>query len=197
MDFFILCTIILLPIVPAYLLFRILPSTAELSGPFQGMEIKLGGSFAGYFALVLLVIFSMPKWHPPKAYEVWQVEGRLVDADGGSPVPQPLDIKDVGSVPPLVQFVPDGSFKMYFVPIPGQAGGVAYPTIIVGHDKYSTMTIPLDPSHSDQLDKGLKLTRDPDRRSISLHDIYLHKLQPYAATGPPPQQVSAVKADSQ
>ena len=43
----------LLPLVPAYLLFRALPSQAEISGPFKGMTVKLGGAFAAYFLVFL------------------------------------------------------------------------------------------------------------------------------------------------
>src|SRR5437588_3261868 len=74
-----LCFIILLPVVPAMLLFAVLPSTGELSGPFKGMHIKLGGAFAGYFAVVLLVLGSHSLWAPPPAYQVWELSGRVTD----------------------------------------------------------------------------------------------------------------------
>ena len=37
------------PIVPAYLLFKALPSTAIVTGLLHGFKIDLGGAFAGYF----------------------------------------------------------------------------------------------------------------------------------------------------
>ncbi len=49
----------LLPIVPAYVLFRALPSQAEVSGPFQGMTIKLGGAFSAYFIVFLLLLHGL------------------------------------------------------------------------------------------------------------------------------------------
>ena len=42
---------ILLPFIPAFILFKELPSDASVSGLFQGLKLKLGGAFAGFFAI--------------------------------------------------------------------------------------------------------------------------------------------------
>lgn len=50
-----LATILLLPIIPAYILYKFLPaSDTDVSGPYKGLSIKLKGAFAGYFLLVLV-----------------------------------------------------------------------------------------------------------------------------------------------
>ena len=54
-------TAVLLPLLPAWILFRKLPSTAKVDGPWQGMKVKLGGAFAGYF-VVLLAVFGYFYW---------------------------------------------------------------------------------------------------------------------------------------
>ena len=46
----------LLPIVPAYVLFKTLRSNARVTGPFAGLKIQLGGAFGAYF-IVFLVFF--------------------------------------------------------------------------------------------------------------------------------------------
>jgi hypothetical protein len=66
-----LTIIILLPVIPAFLLFKALPSSdADLSGPLKGFTIKLKGAFAGYFATVLLILATHSVWNPPPAYQV-------------------------------------------------------------------------------------------------------------------------------
>ncbi len=48
--------IVLCPLLPAFILFKFLPTEAKVEGPWQGLKIKLGGAFGGYFLLVLLVL---------------------------------------------------------------------------------------------------------------------------------------------
>jgi len=62
MDLIYLAATILVPIVPAAFLFKALPSkpgsTGSITGRFQGMELKFGGAFAGYFAIFFLVFHN-------------------------------------------------------------------------------------------------------------------------------------------
>lgn len=48
---------VLLPVIPAYLLYKLLPAKTTVTGPFKGLNIKLSGAFSGYF-LVLLIVFA-------------------------------------------------------------------------------------------------------------------------------------------
>ena len=50
---FFLAAILLLPLFPAYILYKNLPSETVVKGPFKGLNIQLTGSFGGYFLLVL------------------------------------------------------------------------------------------------------------------------------------------------
>src|SRR5436309_9966761 len=50
--------VIILPLLPAILIYKLLPqSQSDASGPFQGLKIKLGGAFGGYFIVALLIVF--------------------------------------------------------------------------------------------------------------------------------------------
>lgn len=50
-----LAAILLLPLIPAYVIYKFLPeSDTDVSGPYQGLSLKLKGAFAGYFLLVLV-----------------------------------------------------------------------------------------------------------------------------------------------
>jgi hypothetical protein len=53
---YVLAAVLLLPLIPAFLLYKFLPSKTSVSGPFKGLDIKLTGAFGGYFLLVLTAI---------------------------------------------------------------------------------------------------------------------------------------------
>ena len=115
-----LAVMVLLPLVPAYLLFKALPSTAIVTGPFQGLKLKLGGAFAGYFILAVLVFYSHKIWAPPPQYQVWEVDGTVTDEDG-APL-QLLELKDIGLYPPIFLANPGGSFQLKFFSWPPPRG---------------------------------------------------------------------------
>lgn len=91
-----LAAILLLPVVPAYLLYAVLPSSADVSGPFKGLNIKLTGAFGGYFLLVLLssgyvavdlrgqiivledqITGLEEKMASVERYQVWKIKGSI------------------------------------------------------------------------------------------------------------------------
>jgi hypothetical protein len=171
-----LAVILLLPIVPAYLLFKALKSTGSLTGVWHGLNLQLGGAFAGYFALVLLVLYTHNLWAAPTMYVV---RGQLVDDNG-----QPVDLSNILLNPPPIKTLPDGEFTIYFAPVPGPAGDVQYPMISVNRKEYDAVNIPLDPSHPELLPKSLTVTRSGN--AIDLHAIPMHHMThaaDYAATG--------------
>jgi hypothetical protein len=58
-NFFLaLAAILLLPVVPAYIIYKFLPvgkpEDTDVSGPYKGLSLKLKGAFAGYFLLVIV-----------------------------------------------------------------------------------------------------------------------------------------------
>ena len=71
-----LAAIVLLPVVPAFLLFRYLPSTGRAAGPLKGLNIKFTGAFAGYLTLFLsLLAVYRPKESPRGCFDDWTVSG--------------------------------------------------------------------------------------------------------------------------
>ena len=53
---YVLAAVLLLPLIPAFLLYKFLPSKTSVSGPFKGLNLKLTGAFGGYFLLVVTAI---------------------------------------------------------------------------------------------------------------------------------------------
>jgi hypothetical protein len=181
---------VLLPIVPAYLLFRVLPSTGGLKGKLHGMEIKLGGAFAGYFAVLLLIfyehniIFAPP---PPPVAFVWHLSGQVLDEKGTA---VDLDTKDFQFAPPTVQTFHDGNFTLTIPTEPEQGGGTRFPLLVISHNRYS-LKVPLDPSELNaSLATSMGVTRDEEHREIKMLHITLKAPPPYNPTGPPPTPLS-------
>jgi len=191
-----LAVIVLLPIVPAYLLFRALPSTGNVSGKLlQGLEIKLGGAFAGYFAVVLLIFYKHDTWDPtpppPTAY-VWHLSGQVTDATG-APL-EPLDLKDFSFAPPTFQALPGGNFSMVVPTEPQQGNGTKYPMLVISHANFVPLTIPLDPSRvSSDMVTSLGVTHDEGHKEITMKHIRLSPAPPYNPSGPAPQLLSGSK----
>ena len=53
--FLILAAILIIPVIPAFIIYKFLPaSDTDVSGPYQGLSLKLKGAFAGYFLLVIV-----------------------------------------------------------------------------------------------------------------------------------------------
>lgn len=76
---------ILLPFIPSFLILKFLPGNkVAATGPFKGLTINMGGAFAGYFlvALLMLPITSKLLKFDPETYEVWTVEGDIKDHTG-------------------------------------------------------------------------------------------------------------------
>jgi len=152
--FLLLFCAVLLPIVPAYLLFKVLPASANVTGVLHGLEIKLGGAFAGYFALFLVFCLELPKLKavidpPPAQAQVWRVEGQLVDEHNqGLPI-APCDINF--TMPAPNEGDEDGRFRATFTTSTAPTGAVEFPYLSLAHAGFPNTSVSLDgTSSSDQ-----------------------------------------------
>lgn len=178
-------TAILLPIIPAFILYKLLPSTADVSGPFRGLQIKLTGAFGGYFLLVLVIFF----WPRPKArdlaYEVWTLKGQIQDEDGAV---LPRDKINLNIQPRSVEYIEDGSFEMDILVKRGQSGQVKFPTLLVERQPaqpFGNATIHLDPS-TERFGKKYAREMKPNLREITITEpIKLKKIEEKAYVPPP------------
>lgn len=77
--------IMLIPLIPAVLLYALLPSRATVSGPFKGLNIRLQGAFGGYFLLVLIltgllvarVEADARAFENGPRFETWKLRGKV------------------------------------------------------------------------------------------------------------------------
>jgi len=86
MNVIYLLIVILVPIIPAYLLFKKLKSSAKASGPISPVKdftVKFGGAFAGYFPIFLLLYFKLPHQFTQESTkkDLWEITGNVRDAD--------------------------------------------------------------------------------------------------------------------
>ena len=86
MDVFaLLVLMVVLPLLPAFLLFKYLPSSATVAGPFQRLTVNLGGAIAGY-AFILLVLLYAFRAVLPGNFKEWNVRGKVALSDqAGAP----------------------------------------------------------------------------------------------------------------
>lgn len=130
---------VLLPIVPAYLLFKLLPSNAVVAGPLKGLTVNLGGAFGGYFAILLLLLWRMPS--PPSDTEYYTLEGRLVLPDASVEPRFREGALTMRVMPPEQEFYSDGRFRARF-PFDPQRTDRA-PTIMIDAGKCGHANIPI------------------------------------------------------
>lgn len=66
----------LVPLIPAYILYKTLPAETSVKGPFQGLKINLSGAFGGYFLLVLIAFaFSLKLISDTNIKRIEKLEG--------------------------------------------------------------------------------------------------------------------------
>jgi hypothetical protein len=129
----VLSVLVLLPLIPAFLLFKLLPSRAVVKGPLAGFNVALGGAFAGYVALTVFVATYYAQNLRPQTYRTWVVSGQLEFPAGERP---PIRW-DVG--PPMLQL--DASNRFYFqIPV---ADGSDLPDLVLEASGYPVKSVKL------------------------------------------------------
>jgi hypothetical protein len=174
LSILVLAVVVLLPLIPAYVLFKYLPSTGSASGPFQGLTLKFGGAFAGY-----LVIFSALLAVRPTEfshYHTWEVSGRL--SFNRPPSAAEPDVNDiiVRIVPPDLVVRNQGLFR-FRIPVEEDAQGKPqFPDLQIDLGGYRGATIPLGPDRPYGA-PDLEATHDFAHRTIVLNSVTLQSLE--------------------
>lgn len=179
-PFAILVGMVLLPLVPAFLLFKLLPNTAVVGGPFHGFRIDLSGSFGAYFILLVLILSTKNSvWDPAPTDQVWTVKGTVTDANG-TPL-APLDEGDISLLPPSPQ--ESNAWFTIDVPVRTLQGGVLdYPTLAIAHAGYQTMQLTLDPNGA--YPSGVGVSFNNTAREVQIKNLRLQALPAYQGGAP-------------
>jgi len=177
-DLTYIVVVVLVPLIPAFLLYRFLPEGAtDVNGPFKGLTIKLSGSFAGYFLVLLtatsLLVFLIktkpspppcPACPPPPAnrYDVYTVTGKVdLDRSGLNSSQVTLSL-----LPPLVNWGDEGDFSFDIPVRPGQSGDLNFPKLQLKSDVSGggKQTIDLQATTGD----GFRIVRNDGAKTISI-----------------------------
>jgi len=180
---------VLLPILPALLLFKALPSQGQVKGPFKGLQIKFGGAFAGYLVILVLLLRYLPSSYT--TYSTWTVMGRIAfqhDAQFEDPNSAEISVR---LVPPHLELDP-GPFT-FEVPVTQKPDGtLVFPTLRIDVKDYQTLSIPLDPEYRyGALDFGPKY--DYKKRTIGFEQPLTMQMSSYSPTGA--QQPKPIKQE--
>jgi len=163
LNLLIMAVATLLPIVPAVFLFRGMKSSATASGPFQGFKVRLGGAFAGYFVVFLVLLSVRPK--DLSHYHSWTVVGSVTFDHPGEPDPNVNDVF-VRFVPPRLGIMNQGLFSWEIPVIEDANGQLHFPDLQLDLRGFRGITIPLGQSHA--YGANLQAQYDTKQRVISL-----------------------------
>jgi len=179
-----LVLIVLLPVLPAWILFKYLPSTAVVKGPLKGLDINVGGAYAAYFILVVLLLYTRERFVTPALYQVWAVHGTVTDETDDVPL-ELFKEQDISLIPPELNVYEHGSFSLHFYSSPPPGGqGFEYPELNIGHKNFGNIKILLDPAEL-KSQKNQRWSANIDESSRQIHlKIRLHKLPPPPWSGP-------------
>ncbi|MCP4549213.1 MAG: hypothetical protein GY835_22395 [bacterium] len=172
---------ILLPLLPAMLLYKFLPSKTRVQGPFQGFRINLGGSFAGYFLLVVM-IFGFYEINSSCPCELWTIRGDIELGDRGE---TPEDTR-IFLVPENYFVRRDGKFEIVVPTRPTHGDDTRLPALVFEHSGYRHVTI--DPEQELANDRGSK---QKTVRQITLTETFTLQKEPvekYDPTAEPLRQ---------
>jgi len=182
-------TALLIPLLPAYVLYKALPSDAFVNGPLHGFKVQLGGAFAGYFTLVLVVLLF---WRPGPKYELWEVKGQVRCQECGR-----LETGRLGLSlrPPNQNITDDGMFEIQIARAPGMNGEFKFPTLVIEHPEFETVSVDLNEGTPIYNQTFRKLAINKWSREITIEGnlskaIALEKKRPYSPQGAAPQPVA-------
>jgi hypothetical protein len=127
----VLSAIVLLPLIPAFILFKtIKSSSAQVDGPLGGLKVSLGGAFGGYVALTVFIATYFA--HMPHV-TTWHVKGEL-QFPGAVPSVITCDVH-----PPEFTIYGENQFNL---DLPIDEDG-ALPSIVIAANGFQTKTIDL------------------------------------------------------
>lgn len=120
------CILILLPMIPAVILFKFLDSAGGGEGRLAGWQWKFSGAFAAYVLVFFMLWLALQGQFKRNEMEVWIVRGN-VQASQVSNIANFMAIK---SVPEMLNIEADGSYEFKII-VPRNGDQLDFPRIIL------------------------------------------------------------------
>jgi len=141
-DIIVLGVIVILPIIPAFILFKWLPPEKTIaSGPFKGLNLKFTGSFAGYFVVLLFTSGFFLAYSSQKIeYDLWSVEG-YIETEQKQEKSTNTNIL-ISVQPPLQRVDPDGHFTIQDIQVK-RGEKMQDPTLLIQKEGYELEVVRL------------------------------------------------------
>jgi len=165
-----LLIIILVPVIPSYLLFKFLPSSAMVTGPFKGFKINLSGGFGGYF-VIFFILVTIRAAFMSTSYERWTVNGQILFPD--SPQTIYIDPRYVTLSVPSLRSDAQGDFTLYFLRT--SDGAYDYPHMYISFPGYVSQTFWLGPTELNDRHESLPISFDVKQKKIDIGTIKMVK----------------------
>ena len=173
-----LAVAVLAPLVPAFLLFKFLPSTGKVSGPWKGLNVKFGGAFGGYLVIFFALLASRPA--DLNHYHTWTVQGRVELRPGSQELPTDPRHVVVRVVPPNLNLLNNGAFDFEIAVNENRYGQLTFPNLQLDLPGYQGTTVALDPNTA-YGSPELKPLHDVSNRRITISEpIVLRSLKSVA-----------------
>jgi hypothetical protein len=174
---------VLVPCVPALLLYRKLPESGEVTGLMAGLRIKFTGPAAVYTVIFFLLLGRLPE--AATHFHTWTVTGQITfDRAPTDPVPNLGDVF-VRFIPPRLGIMNQGAF-VWDIPVSEDANGRSqFPDIQIDLRDYGGVTLPLARNRRYGAE-SIPATIDPVTRTIVLDaPIVLRSVKSMPAYAPP------------
>lgn len=142
----VMVAVVCLPVLPAFLLFKFLPSAGSAQGPLHGGKIRFTGAFAGYLVVFLSLLYVRPT--ESKHFHTWTVEGRVVfEQAPGEPEPNVNDVV-ARAVPPRLAVLNGGGFLWDVYVVESDDGRMHFPDLQFDLRGHRGMTLALGPNRT-------------------------------------------------
>jgi hypothetical protein len=172
-DFLIqVCILILLPIIPAALIFKLFRTHGKGEGQLFGFRWSFGGAFAGYLIILLVLWSVMYNQFNPKDAEVWTVNGKVEPGSIGN-IANRIEIR---SIPQSLRLDEDGGYEFKII-VTRNGDELVFPRVKIDLSRLcgGVRTVQLDESKGTfgviPSAKSVRIDKEPRTRSIYISPI--------------------------
>jgi hypothetical protein len=197
--------LLLLPLVPAVILYKLFEQKTIVSGPFRGLRLDLSGAFAGYFLLLIIcsgLLFGPGGYYAKRSTDLtkqltdltkqlqdisdlrtgWLVRGTIALKTGDGSNDQQMDGVGI-AIEPVPKILDDGYFEINV--LKDKAGGTKarFPNLRISKLGYFPAVVHLEPLGK-TLGKEYPKTIDESGRTVSIDQVV--ELKPIPSPTPTP-----------